>query len=261
MEICNVVSSLVAPALQLVLAVILVRRRLYRRFPFFLVYTTYSIIATILRIGVMGHPSVFYVLFWTTEMAYGVLALLALRETFRPALRVAFGQRWSKWVPLLALLAVVGISVWQAIFHPMGYKPMARLAAGAYAFMPGVLSLQAVVLFWCLLLAVRKNPPKWGQYRAGILVGFGIAALATVMADVARSRFGVSFESIFRYAPAVAYIYASVMWLKAFYYEEPAFPKRNAPSKALLRAVLRYIDRAKEDLDKGSDPLSWIKGA
>jgi hypothetical protein len=120
------------------------------------------------------------------------------------------------------------------------------------------LCLEAAALVWCLFLELKKNPPPWGRYRAGVLIGFGIAALATVLADVARSNLGASFESIFRYAPAVAYIYASVMWLRAFYREESPSRKTKPPHKKLLRAAMKFIDKAIEDLDKGSDWLTRL---
>jgi hypothetical protein len=261
MRLFDLFSALLPAGLQAAVAVIFARRKLYDRFPLFFGYTLYSIGITAVRLAVMKHPSAFYVLYWTTEMVYGILALLALRETFRPALRTAFGDRWSNWLPLLALLTLVGVSVWRAIYHPAkhapGYINMARLSSGAYAFVPGILCLETIVLLWCMLLELKTNPPPWGRYRAGVLVGFGFAACATVAIYLARFQLGPAFEFTFRYAPPLAYTYAAVIWLKAFYREEPTLPKAKPPAKNRLRAALRFIGKAKQDLDKGLHSLRF----
>jgi hypothetical protein len=73
---------------------------------------------------------------------------------------------------------------------------------------------------------------------------------------LARFQLGPAFEFTFRYAPPLAYTYAAVIWLKAFYREEPTLPKAKPPAKNRLRAALRFIGKAKQDLDKG---LDWLR--
>jgi beta-lactamase regulating signal transducer with metallopeptidase domain len=60
--------GLIAPVLQAALLVILVRRGLRRRFPFFFAYTLYSLVVIVVRLWVMDRPRMFFVVYWITEM-------------------------------------------------------------------------------------------------------------------------------------------------------------------------------------------------
>ena len=244
--------GLVGPALQLALLVILARRRLYRRFPFFFLCMAYCLPVTIARLCVMNRPVTFFVLYWVTEMIYGMLALLAIHEVFRGVLETYSSlHHWLRWLPLLALAGVVGNSVWQTIYHPIGRGGrLGGLAAGAYAFVAGVLLLQAIVFLICVRLAFRRNSPmKWGQYSAGILTGFGIAAVATLVIYVARFRLGPGLELVFRYMPPVAYTVAALTWLRAFYREEPPI-RKAATDPELYRRARKFMSTALEGMRK-----------
>src|SRR5207245_366433 len=109
------------------------------QFPFFCAYTFYSVLVTVVRLGVMERPVTFFVLYWTTQIIYGILALLAIREVFKPTLEMYYSARpWLRRLPPFAWLAVIGAAIWQSVFHPVGRGPLSSLAAGAYTFILGV---------------------------------------------------------------------------------------------------------------------------
>ena len=123
--------------MQAVLVAIFIRRKLYQSFPFFFTYNVYSILVTPVRLWVMQWPVAFFVLYWTTEIVYGGLALLAIWEVFRPR---------TRWLTMLPLLMITGYSFWQAAYQPVGHGPLVRLAAGAYALVRGILWLEILPL-------------------------------------------------------------------------------------------------------------------
>lgn len=232
----NLILGLIAPAFQLVLAGIFIRHKHYARFPWFFGYTLYSVGATIVRLTVMSRPRLFYNLYWTSEMIYGALALLAMREIFKVASDIFyFGRGWLRIVPPMAVVLVVANSAWQALYHapqtapmaPPGAKAMAHLQAGAYALLFGIRYLEVGICFLCLRLSWREHSPvTWRRYDFNILVGFGVYGLFTLLVYVARLTFRLAMlESTFRYAPAIAYIFTTVVWLRAFLHEEPPHNK------------------------------------
>jgi hypothetical protein len=243
----NLILGMIAPAFQLALAGIFIRRRHYTRFPWFFAYTLYSVGATVARLAVMAHPRLFYNLYWTSEIIYGALALLAMREIFKVASDIFyFGRGWPRLVPSLAVLAVIAYSVWQALYHAPGTAAMAHLQAGAYSLLLGIRYLEVGICFLCLRLSWRANfPITWRRYDFSILVGFGIFGLFTLLVYLARLIFAERLETVFRYAPAVAYIFTTAIWLRAFLREEP--PHNKVPPS------LREIQNRLDILDQGSD--------
>jgi hypothetical protein len=136
---------------------------------------------------------------------------------------------------------------------------MAYFTSGAYAFMLGVLCLEAAVLFVCLRLAFRKPyPVRWGRYRMGILVGFGLAACASGIAYIVRFTFGAGAEPIFHYVLPGAYIGASASWLFAFWREERPHGQGRADLEMIHRGINRLTketEDAKRDLELFVSPM------
>src|SRR5262245_15226553 len=111
--------TLVGPILNAWLATLLVRRRLYRDFPFFLTYVISSILITFGRLWAIGNYQIFFKVTWTTEVIYAVLALLALHEVFRRVF-MAFFQRWWFW--LFFTLVVATMFILTVAYH-LGNPP------------------------------------------------------------------------------------------------------------------------------------------
>ncbi|MBZ5526139.1 MAG: hypothetical protein LAP21_28295 [Acidobacteriia bacterium] len=220
------ILGLVVQALQLALIVILVRGKHYRHYPFFAFYTVYAIAMSTARLCAMGHARLFFVLYWVTEGVSGVLELLVLQEAFKPSLRMYYElHRWIRFVPLLVVLAISGSALWGALKHALGPGWLGAFGAGAYSFELGVRVLEVCVFLLTLKLSRRKYHPIGRLHPFGIVIGFGAIACAALMADLLRWKFGDSFETIFRYLPAAAYMGATALWLVAFAIKEPPRPK------------------------------------
>ena len=122
---------------------------------------------------------------------------------------------------------------------------MAHLQAGAYSLLFGIRYLEVGICFLCLRLSWREHSPiTWRRYDFNILVGFGVFGLFTLLVYLARLTFRLAMlEGTFRYAPAIAYNFTAVIWVRAFLYEEP--PHNKVPPS------LRDIQERLETLDKG----------
>src|SRR5690348_17014405 len=103
----------------IVLLCLLIRRRLLPEFPFFLLYVTASITFIIVKISVSGSYRTFFIVSWTAETIYVLLAILALHEVFRKVFAAFYEKRWF-W--LFFPIVVICISV-LAVIYRLGSPP------------------------------------------------------------------------------------------------------------------------------------------
>lgn len=209
------------PALiQTVLLVILWRRDWYRRgmVPFFVAYNLYSVVIVVPRLLLLDRP-VYIQFYWSTEIMYGVLAILSLNEVFRRTFFLDYEEHpWLRLVfPLTVVMILFGLFLWWRLVYrrPTGGQ-LSLLSAAFVAFNEGVHSVEGILLvlfmvFWLILM------PGWNRYDYGILLGFGISGLITMFADMVRFSPGHGYELWYRYAPGMAYLLVTVIWLHAFW--------------------------------------------
>jgi hypothetical protein len=220
----------------------------------FFAYTIYSVaviaVRLSVRLSVAKQPELFFALFWTTEIIYGILSLLGIGEVFTDVLALQSNRTsWWRFVPAGLLFALIILSLWRAIYHPLGPNFWGTLGAGAYFFELGVLSLQAITYLLALFRLKGFAGILRKQHNSAILKGFGIFGLLTMMVHLARSQFGSQFEDWFRYIPPGAYIMATLTWLAAFRRPEP--PKCTPPpTPELLDGLVEGFNRDHKTLKK-----------
>lgn len=211
----DLLLSFIAPAILVLLAIIFLRRRLYRELPFFFIYIVYAPLAT-LRILTGSRPVLHFWLYWITEALYGILALLVLREVFHRVFAMSYAAyRWFRFLLPVALLLILGMSLAEAFIHPFGGGYIPRFITAVYWFDLGVHALEGTILLLVGTLTMAF-PVRWRQYEFGILTGFGISACVIMLADLLALQTGVTYEAFFRYGPPIAYVAATLIWLEAF---------------------------------------------
>src|SRR6266404_2853363 len=82
MERSGLLLIALGTALALGLAILLVVRNLYKKYPLFFVYVGFSILNTFARLTARNDYQVYFKVYWATEALYALLALLALHEAF-----------------------------------------------------------------------------------------------------------------------------------------------------------------------------------
>jgi hypothetical protein len=210
----DIALELIALGLTAWVAVLVVRRKLYREFPFFFAYLILSVIVPLVRLSVSGNYLTFFKVFWATEALYALLALLALYEAFHEVFRPFYlVWPWFRLVFPAAVALIAFVSIRNAIFHPALQAP--RILQVVFGSAKAVNYLEAVLfgLFFALvvLLGVR-----WRSYPFGIVEGFGFSALGALITYSLRSEFGTKYNSLVKYAPPVAYLVGVLVWLDTF---------------------------------------------
>jgi hypothetical protein len=251
MRTSDILLTVVGPTLDAWLATILVRRNLYREFPFFFLYISSSILIDVIRLSVSGNYHLFFMVAWGTEAIYVVLGLLALHEVFRRVF-AAFYKNWWFW--LFFPCAVTAISV-MAVVYRLGSPPVqANRVMSLIVSLGMAVNLVQAAIFVLFFLLLWWNGIRWRNYPTGIVLGFAIIASISLGSNWARSEFGTKFIGLFSYAPAVAYIVAVILWLETFLRPpepEPDWFHEITPAQMLeqvqqyTRIIERFLGRGK----------------
>ena len=124
----DAVLVLIGPLLSVWLLAILVRRKLYREFPFFFAYISAVILVSGIRFWAIHDYSIYFKVFWFSEALYAVMAVLALHEVFH----TVFNEFYEIW-PWFWLIfpAAVGIFAWLKISDGIHHAPAQAILPGA----------------------------------------------------------------------------------------------------------------------------------
>lgn len=243
-QIFDLALALSGPVLLLALTISFIKRKLYKRFPYFFVYVLYSTIAGVLREIPNNQPMMYFVLYWSTEAIYSLLALAAINEAFK---RVFFSfyliYSWFRFVLPGIIVFVLLLATWEKIRFPPPHVP--RFVAAIYSADLGIHWIElGILLFFILLVKFYGLGVEPREF--GIILGFGTSAIVTMLADLLRSEFGTKFELCYRYAPPLGYLLAVAMWLYVFLRPEPPKKKTEVDPKQLLELLQWQMEMARK---------------
>jgi hypothetical protein len=212
-------------AFQLVIFVLMMRRKLYREFPVFFSYTLYEAILGISFFILDHDPNVTGAQYW---QAYWIVNLgsIALRfgliwEIFShvfspyPALS-EFGKMVFRWAAVV--LVLVGVAV--ATYSTGGDGP--RIISGVYVIDRTISIVQCGLLLFLFLFSSYFGL-SWRSYVFGIAVGLGLySSQQLVMSSVWVQANLYSPNDMFRFSTMGTYQCCVLIWLFYVLSKEPA---------------------------------------
>jgi hypothetical protein len=238
----DIALAFTSPALLAVIALVLLRRKLYSEYRFFFAYACGLILIPIGLVATAkfaGQPS-YLRAFSIAAFCNNTMSLLAMNESFHKVFSVySIGRNWLRYLLPCVILLVLSISTWRwietshegrdswAVFFAFNLSSDYMMAAVFATF--GLL-----VFFW---------QPGWQQYPFGIMKGFGLFSIVGMLADLLRSDFGTKMNLFFSYAPAVAYIVACLIWLGAFLRPEPEEQAPRPGSLVNVEELVALLER------------------
>ena len=209
----DAILVLIGPLLSVWLLEILVRRKLYREFPFFCAYISAVIVVSGIRFWAIHDYSIYFKVFWFSEALYAVMALLALHEVFY----TVFNEFYEIWPWFwLVFPAAVGLFAWlkisDGIHHPPAQAaPIVALVLSAASTVNWVQA--ALFGLMCFLVWLVGD---WEYYPVGIVTGFATLAVGSWAAYASVSGFGTKLKVVGKYGPPLAYFIAVLIWLRTF---------------------------------------------
>jgi hypothetical protein len=227
--------------LQLWIFVLLCRKRLYRRFAFFSVYTASQIMTGLLRAALVGNKTYFYVYWWTAAID-ALLSILAIHESFRAIFGTFYRLRWFRLLWPGAIATIWAYSAWRAWVHPQTHFTRAGATLVSVAIIASYTIVGLVLFFFLLVKIVRI---RWHLYEFNIVYGLGFAALGMMIAALVRSEFGTKFAWLTEWGYPLAHLIGVFVWLSAFLRQEPRI-KVDIPPEMLLQEMredLSFVQR------------------
>lgn len=237
---------LAPPALQSCLAVLMVRRGVYRQYPFFFAYTAFAVAAEITRFTFNNPRSwTYFWLSWGIEAVYVVLGFMAVFEVFGHVFEAFSHLVWFKFLLPVTGAIMLFIAVLIPIVHPaVDTEPLLQ---GIFFLQVAVRCLQLGIFFLIFFLA-RFFDLDYRQYAFGIAAGFGIAAAGILLGTLARTGGGLKFLIFFQYSASVSYCVAVMVWLASFIRPEPDDPFRDFRHLFTPETFLVQLQRYKQEV-------------
>lgn len=239
MRKADILLGLIALMLAAWLAIILVRRKANRTFPFFFSYVASSIVFAILRLSVSSNYPLFFVIYWITEAVYAVLTILALYEVLRRVFAAFYEKRWFWLFFPVVVITICGL----AVVYRFGSPPaQANRVISSIISLGMAVNLVQALLFVLFFVLVWFNGIGWREYPFGIVMGFAAIAIVIFTVEWARSVFGTKLNVVWSYSHSVAYILAVILWLKTFLRlpePEPQWRLKISPEQ-LLEELRQY---------------------
>lgn len=214
-------SFLVGITLEFLILYFLVKRRLQRRFFWFLVYIVYEILESLLRFSVAG-KALYDPIYWWTEIGEASLAVLAFRESFLNVFRGYTRLRWFVSV----VWGCIGLALLYALFRVLVFPPVQANRRGTI-----IIDLEVAINFVLIVMAILYFALagffriRGHQFESGIISGFAIYISLAICSFLIRSIFGTKFVLVNVWLIPMGYILAAATWALELSLEESLVSK------------------------------------
>lgn len=212
--------------LQVYVLVLLIRKRLHRRFLWLLAYIGYELIESALRLSVSGNKSLYWTVFWWTEIGDVGLMVLAFGESFLNTFREYKRLRWFVAIVWSCIGAALLYALFKAlIFPPIQANRRGTIIIGLEVAINFALGVVAILYFGLTALFKIKDH----QWESGIISGFSIYVAFGIFGYLIRSMFGKRFGLLNTWLSPIGYLLAEVTWVLELSRSErkPSVPIRN----------------------------------
>lgn len=196
------------PALA-VLAVLVLYRKWYREFPFFVLYIIAAELVGIIRLIFMREsPHVYALTYWISDAALAVVAFLATYELFFKRLFPNFYRsRFYRYIFPATAICLTALAMFLALHG--GHSSLFAKTVQIYAV------LRVAVLFFFVALMVFMGR-LWDKQEFGIAFGFGLD-VATSLAFLGILSQSLNQSAMLNRLSVIAYDLACIIWLYCFW--------------------------------------------
>ncbi len=234
---------LTAVLLELGAVVLLLRRSLWREYPFLFLYTVWLLIgnSAILFID-LRFPALYAKAFWYSDSIDIVLRLLIVWEVFRQIFpkNSSLSRSFSKGLRMVAagLLVAACMAFWayeNYVLPSLAYPAQARLASWRpHLALDRSFGFAEALMILGTLVVARYYGVTCGRNIRGIALAFGAwASISTAndaMIDLANS-----FVPLFYYLRPLSFVIMLVVWIWALWVYEPNSPIKESEGLELSR--------------------------
>ncbi|HLK08432.1 MAG TPA: hypothetical protein VKV30_10830 [Candidatus Angelobacter sp.] len=209
----SLISLLVSLCLEIWLAVLLYRRRAYKTYSVFFAYITASIAVSVARLAIQQYYSVYYFVYWGSELLLILLSLSALNQVFWDIYQDVRFLWWFRAIYYGALLVALGITIRMAILSPPVLKnPFISFTIEA-EITANIVRASIVAVFTAM---IEPMTVEFQRYPFGIMLAFGISSLGPCIGYIIFSVLGTKATRSTDVISTVSYIVGLIIWLLIF---------------------------------------------
>lgn len=223
------------------LLVVLFRRNLWRRFPFFSAYTAFDLVREVVAVPAMLHgPTTYFYIYWSLALVGSLLQIALLfelaRHIFRPIeaiprSSIIFGM-------IMAGTAVITVFAWTASLPIAVVRSLPRDVTG----LDLLLTCLRFALFAVMACFSRFLGLHWRHHVYGITAGLGIYSCVDLICAAMNAEFGA--HGIFALQVSkFSYLLAMAAWCFILARKEPARILVTPSMLALLRELRTTLAR------------------
>jgi hypothetical protein len=215
-------------------------RHSFCSFPWFFIYVSYTVLASIVRFVLRNHEIYPYV-YWYSDAGSALLGIIVMYEVFR---RVSHKLIPRLWGNALFPVTVIGTLILtflrtRAVDTDLN-TTMTWMIGGQMCA-----RIIEVAMFLMLLIFVAVLGLRWREHQFGITAGFGIYAACALLASTKFYEIGSKFYLVWSVISVVSYTVAVLIWL--WYFKSPVAgepPSSDEPPLS-LQDLERYKDIAR----------------
>jgi hypothetical protein len=209
----DVVQFLVT-ILMVLLVAVLIRRRMWKLYPFFCAYIFFSIADSVALFSVRNHYLAYFQVYWSAQVVYSVLGMLALYDVFRHIFRPFCELFKLFWIIFpTTIVTILMASIFFTILRPPTQAAGVIRVVLSFAVIDTYIQLGLFCMFFVLMILLGIH---WCSYAFGIIEGFAASALGSLLGFGVRYVLGVNYNTLGRLAPPLGFLFAVVLWLNAF---------------------------------------------
>jgi hypothetical protein len=190
-------------------------RGLHRRYPWFALYTLLQLLTEpVLFVLFRSSYTVYYWGYWTSILISTLLSAAVLYEVARIPFRgdVAPPRRAAFWfVALLSLMVALPLLLIVSYFDPNAAK--GDLVLSAILAANRSVRLVQCGLFLLFLIFAKRLGVKYGDLSVGIIRGFGVLAMVTLLISAAMSHPWIAHLAVLRWMKSFFYDFVCLIWL------------------------------------------------
>jgi hypothetical protein len=235
-------------ALQFILAVVLLYRKTWRKFPVFAAYAFFNLFEAAIAYStysVYGNKLAYFYVYWVCEAISTLLGFAVVYEVFRALFSTHQALRrlaTNVFKAAVAILIVLGFIVIYA-------QPQADRNAFGSAVMvvAEATRIVEVGLLMFLFLFSTAFGLHWRGHLFGIALGLGLFAAVDLVNVTLRSYFGNGATDILNFARVATFCLSVLMWTAYLAAPERVADSHEIPERAQLeqwnQAVMELIHR------------------
>lgn len=229
------VLMLAVPVLQVLMLVVLVKRKLRSTLPIFFNYVIFGVITFCLALILLPRVSLlqYFVLYWTIVAIGMIVALAVIYEAFLLILKpysalVDLGKALFWWATVFLALASVVTAI------ATSGSEASRICAGILLFQRVVQLMQCGLLLLLLVFESRLGL-SWRSYGMSIALGMGVIAALDLSFSIVRQNFH-DWSHLLDIGYAGMSVVLISMWVLNFYLPQPV--RKNvleSPSRLIFQ--------------------------